>query len=260
MTNTDVVLAAIRQRPGATDGELRVLTGVEPHQQVNQICRRLAQQGVTERRPRQDGLLGNIPLGSAPGSSVEHPPTRRTRRTWRFEDPGGTRAELPSSSSQGVSLLPPPRSALILTPCFGEKDIGGRPASDGAPSIAGLLSPGIASQLLDARSPVLRLASHDPWSAPPSGRPLPRPPRDVHEFTRASCTGSTFRLPGFTPLIAQVQNFGVLRGGWALIARGFESPANYGAPLRMATDRAAASWSRSASSGSPRSTSCCIGR
>lgn len=207
MTNTDVVLAAIRQLPGATDGELRFLTGVEPHQQVNQICRRLAQQGVTERRPRQDGLLGNFPLGSAPGSSVEHP--RHIER----DDPGGsrtqvehnpTRAERPPSSSQGASLLPPPRSALILMPCSGEKDLGGRPASDGTPSITESLSPGIASQLLAARSPVLRLAGHDPRAL------LPAVDRYQGHLYRAAS-------PGLTKAIEDGFDLAIISGGFGLL-------------------------------------------
>ena len=207
MTNADVVLAAIRQRPGATDGELRVLTGVEPHQQVNQICRRLAQQRVTERRPRQDGLLGNFPLGSAPGSSVEHP--RHVER----DEPGGSRTQVghdatrtvrPPSSSQGVSLLPPPRSALILMPCSGEKDVGGRPGSEGGPSITELLSPGIASQLLAARSPVLRLAGHD------AGALLPAVDRYQGHLYRAA-------RPGLAKAIADGVDLAIISGGYGLL-------------------------------------------
>ena len=207
MTNTDVVLATIRKRPGATDGELRVLTGVEPHQQVNQICRRLAQHGVTERRPRQDGLLGNFPLGYAPGSSVEHP--RHVER----DQPGGsrtqaghngTRAERALSSSQGVSVLPPPRSALILMPCSGEKDVGGRPASEGTPSITDSLSPGLASQLLDARLPVLRLAGHDPRAL------LPAVDRYQGHLYRAAS-------PGLTKAIEDGFDLASISGGFGLL-------------------------------------------
>lgn len=35
MTNAERILAEIRAHPGLTDGELRVRTGIEPHQQVN---------------------------------------------------------------------------------------------------------------------------------------------------------------------------------------------------------------------------------
>lgn len=204
MTNADVVLATIRQRPGATDGELRVLTGVEPHQQVNQICRRLAQQGVTERRPRQDGLLGNFPLDSAPATSVEPPRHVEPDGSRTRAGHGSTRAERPPSSSQGVSLLPPPRSALILMPCSGEKDVGGRPASEGTPSITESLSPGIASQLLAARSPVLRLADHQP------GEFLPAVDRYQGHLYRAA-------RPGLTKAIADGVDLIIISGGFGLL-------------------------------------------
>ena len=42
MTNRERVLAVIRERPGLTDRQIREATGITPHQQVNGICRRLA--------------------------------------------------------------------------------------------------------------------------------------------------------------------------------------------------------------------------
>ena len=48
-TNRDLVLALIRAEPGLTDTEIRKRTGIEPHQQVNQICRSLAAAGLSKR-------------------------------------------------------------------------------------------------------------------------------------------------------------------------------------------------------------------
>src|SRR5438445_537829 len=64
-TNRILVLNAIQAHPGLTDGELRNLTGVEPHQQVNQICRSLAAAGLTRRISGAYGLLlADEPIGT----------------------------------------------------------------------------------------------------------------------------------------------------------------------------------------------------
>lgn len=64
MTNADKILAAIRSSAGLTDSDLRTRTGVQPHQQVNQICRKLEAQGFVDRRMRPDGRIGNWPRES----------------------------------------------------------------------------------------------------------------------------------------------------------------------------------------------------
>jgi hypothetical protein len=53
MTNAEKILADLRTGGPLTDEALRKRTGVEPHQQVNQICRRLEAQGLIH------GDLGN---------------------------------------------------------------------------------------------------------------------------------------------------------------------------------------------------------
>lgn len=122
-TNADVLIAAISQHPGATDGELRIITGIEPHQQVNQVCRRLEQQGRVDRRTRDDGRIGNFPLGTPPTDPAagEDPAIVTPRRSSKVTDTAtGTAVAGPVS-------LPPPESALIILPCSKAKKRGGRP-------------------------------------------------------------------------------------------------------------------------------------
>ena len=78
MTNRERVLALIRSEPdGVTDSEIRERTGIKPHQQVNQICRKLAQAGLIHRRSGRDGRLSNLPVGSPEENPQPHP--HRTR-------------------------------------------------------------------------------------------------------------------------------------------------------------------------------------
>ena len=62
MTNVERVLALINSSScGVTDREIRERTGISPHQQVNQICNRLARDGRTRRELGPQGLLVNKP-------------------------------------------------------------------------------------------------------------------------------------------------------------------------------------------------------
>jgi hypothetical protein len=127
MTNVDLVSAAITRHPGATDGELRQFSGVEPHQQVNQICRRLAQQKRTIRRIRRDGRIGNYPYSDAvpdAAAPVSAPPTElaEIHRAQTFAGSGARRGR--------PLTVPLPRRALIVLPCSSAKRDGGTDCSD----------------------------------------------------------------------------------------------------------------------------------
>ncbi len=64
-TNSALVLQTIRGHPsGLSDSQIRRLTTISPHQQVNQICHRLAVAGLTERRKGADGPILNLPAGA----------------------------------------------------------------------------------------------------------------------------------------------------------------------------------------------------
>ena len=60
MTNRDIVLESIQSEPkGLTDAEIVKLTGIRPHQQVNQICRSLAEDRRITRKRGANGLIVN---------------------------------------------------------------------------------------------------------------------------------------------------------------------------------------------------------
>ena len=62
MANRDVILEAIRSSPGGlTDAQVVERTGVRPHQQVNQICRRLADSGEIVRDRSSGRIVNRIP-------------------------------------------------------------------------------------------------------------------------------------------------------------------------------------------------------
>ena len=80
MTNRERVLELLcSELVGLTDSEIRERTGIQPHQQVNQICRSLARAGLIERHAGPHGRLVNLP----PSFSSEKFPARSTQRTAR---------------------------------------------------------------------------------------------------------------------------------------------------------------------------------
>ena len=66
MTNPERVLALIRSNPrGLTDSEIGERTGIQPHQQINRICRALEEEGRTRRATGSNGHIINIPNDAA---------------------------------------------------------------------------------------------------------------------------------------------------------------------------------------------------
>jgi hypothetical protein len=166
MTNAERILAEIRAHPGLTDAELRVRTGIEPHQQVNQICRRLAARGLIRREARQIGPIVNVPVaepvtrwrtrpagaaqargfGGRPAEAMR-PATART--TGRLHP--GQREDTPPTPWD----LPAPNSTLIVIPCSGSKRPGG--VATTASTVIDLLPTDLADKLVAARA---RVAAH----------------------------------------------------------------------------------------------------
>lgn len=70
LSNRERVLKLILAEPGLTDSEICHRTGIEPHQQVNQICRGLASAGLTKRTTDPSGRIVNIPITGTPGSEI----------------------------------------------------------------------------------------------------------------------------------------------------------------------------------------------
>jgi len=69
VTNVERVLSALRAEPGLSDGELRERTQVNPHQRVNQICRRLEREGYLRRIDRPDDRIGDYVIENGRSSS-----------------------------------------------------------------------------------------------------------------------------------------------------------------------------------------------
>ena len=134
MTNRERVLALIRSEPeGIADSEIRRRTGIEPHQQVNQICRKLAQAGLIDRR-RRDGRLTNLPPGSP-----ERNPKPRERRA--LDTQPAKRFVRRTHAVDGAEIPPLTISrTLFVLPCSGAKRKGGR-REDNGPSVLDLLPP-----------------------------------------------------------------------------------------------------------------------
>ncbi len=168
MTNAERLLAAIGRRPGASDGELVAATGVGPHQQVNQICRRLEGQGLVERLVRGDGTIGNYPRGgaeaSAPGSSE---PTTLHRVGRGLDRPRRIRSTGSSLITRERSVvLPGAHDALILIPCSKAKRPGGsQPTPLVEHSVANLLTAETAERLAGARGEIASKAALDSGKA-----------------------------------------------------------------------------------------------
>lgn len=146
MTNRERVLALIRAAPdGITDSEIRKRTGIRPHQQVNQICRKLAQAGLTLRQRGKEGLLVNLPASSPGGNQPNErsvPGTRPSAHSLR-------RAR--SSDGDEIPPLSIPRTLFVL-PCSGAKEEGGRRAAGHQPSILDSLPRRLAGELATKRA------------------------------------------------------------------------------------------------------------
>jgi hypothetical protein len=160
MTNADRIIAALRQHGPLTDSDLVRVTGIPSHQQVNQICRRLASEGLVHRSKGPDGRLANTltGVGAPPANASRLPPpasaaSRPTRPT-RFS----------RTATQNQVPIVRGRELLVI-PCSGRKDVGGRKPKRRRPvagrSVTSLLRPELGSQLLAARSGLRGVARYD---------------------------------------------------------------------------------------------------
>ena len=121
MTNRERVLALVHSEPaGLTDSEIRGRTGLQSHQQINQICRSLAQAGLIERRAGPQGRLVNFPPGSIPKSS---PPGRRLEGRTSSGKPSHERSGAADAAEIPCLLI---STTLFIIPCSGSRRQGGR--------------------------------------------------------------------------------------------------------------------------------------
>ena len=147
MTNRERVLALLRSEPvGLTDSEIRERAGIQPHQQVNQICRSLAQAGLIERRAGPQGRLVNLPPASLPVTSlpVRGLAARAGSGKLSHERAGPADAdEMPRLSAS---------TTLFVLPCSGSKRRGGRRTAARGTSVLRSLPRGLAAELRTRRS------------------------------------------------------------------------------------------------------------
>ena len=147
MTNRELVLALVRTEPdGLTDSEVRERTGIQPHQQVNQICRALAQADLIERCVGRQGRIVNFPRSSLKGSAS---PARRRKPRAEFGEPSTSRAE-PTVSVEVLHQLI--STTLFILPCSGAKQRGGRTEPADGTSVLDSLPCDLAAELSIRRS------------------------------------------------------------------------------------------------------------
>ena len=147
MTNIQRVVSALQAEPGLTDAELRERTQVNPHQQVNQICRRLEHQGQLRRIDRADGRIGNYLTENVSSARSAASPTRR---------PASKLARAPITltlaSATRARAKPAVKDTAIVLPCSGRKTEGGG-FTRGA-SILDLVGAALSARLAKARHDV----------------------------------------------------------------------------------------------------------
>ncbi len=112
VTNADTILAAITSNPGLTDAELRRRTGIEPHQQVNQICHRLVSQRLVETRSEAP-MVRSANFGGLRSDVDASQPTATRRSTARSADAVTPQHQGAQRDRQPVPCsFPRPRTAL----------------------------------------------------------------------------------------------------------------------------------------------------
>jgi hypothetical protein len=162
-SNQDIILELIRQVPGLTDSEIRQRTGINPHQQVNAICNRLADKGLTRRERGPHGHWVNLPVESSTPSAPGHSPILPSGNcgVGRQIGPpavGSGRPFRKSATPELLSHLEPARTLIVL-PCSGTKRLGGH-RMDG-PRLHQQLPPELGACLASAQRALAQRAPRD---------------------------------------------------------------------------------------------------
>ena len=164
MTNREWVLALLRFEPvGLTDSEIRERTGIQPHQQVNQICRSLAQAGLIERRAGPQGRLVNLAPASLPVTSL---PVRGLAARAGSGELSHERAGLADAD---VMPRLSASTTLFVLPCSGSKRRGGRRKAARSTSVLRSLPRRLAAELRTRRSENASRAKLDESALLPAG-------------------------------------------------------------------------------------------
>jgi hypothetical protein len=210
MTNADRIVVALRGTSGLTDAELRRLTGIEPHQQVNQICRRLEAMGLLQRvqgdRGRIVNVLVDIPAGPTP-TPTSGPPAGRGSSTDRLPSAAPVRSATPGHGAGSEASLDLEHGrTLIVTSCSADKAHGGHTVLTG-PSVADLLPAALADRLRGTRATLAPQARVD------ESRLLPAWQRYTGHLHRAANPSLGRAIDSGTPVLILSGGYGLLHGG-----------------------------------------------
>ena len=166
-TNTDRIIQALRQSPGLDDDELERRADVHPRQQVNQICRRLEQQGALARIVGTNGKIGNVLLGGqAPTASPSGPPPPERFTSLR---PPRFASELDRDNHRAVEIAADVSSTLFIIPCSSTK-VSSLAAQETGPSLLKMLPPALSQRLRHARDAMRLPARVDETTLLPAWR------------------------------------------------------------------------------------------
>ena len=157
VTNRERILALIRASPGLTDTEIRERSGIQPHRQVNQICRLLAEGGLIRRTTGTSGRIINLPLGRG-----EEPLREEVLGSVGSTKRPGTSFAQDRRLLGGITTFELGRSMVVI-PCSGAKAAGGSARGDGR-SIGALLPADLRDEL-EARRIANRAAARVDESA-----------------------------------------------------------------------------------------------
>jgi hypothetical protein len=168
-TNKDRIIDTLLQFPGLDDDELSRLSGVQPRQQVNMICRELQKKGILYREEGRTGKITNYVHGTSnktlpsASSSLRSSPLVRHVPKSPIPQRKPEKAEITASSLSVGSL----RSTLIILPCSGAKaEDSGR--TENGISILDTISPNLADRLRDARKSIASQAGIEEKSLLPA--------------------------------------------------------------------------------------------
>lgn len=160
MNNRQRIIEALQGHAGLDDDELSNATGIRPRQQVNQICRRLASEGVLARVRGEHGKILNVLSENVPIQGRETTPDVQVQRRGRSDH---------RSESADVNLSASDRqSTLFVICCSWAKNRGS--SATGGHSILAYLPDSLAGHLRNARRAVAARSELDEGTLLPAWR------------------------------------------------------------------------------------------
>lgn len=148
LTNRERVLSLIRVEPGLTDSEIRLRTGIEPHQQVNQICRGLASSGLTKRITGASGLIINVSVTNTDGSVPQTPEIASPQVAHNAQTPESSGGDQHQGTARPIEAVDFSDSLIVIS-CSGAKRAGD--AAHTGMSVLDLLPSELALELSSCR-------------------------------------------------------------------------------------------------------------